>query len=656
MCKVSLAGPLILICLSLSLLAQDGGKAGQEGPQEKQKEKLEYEVTVTANRVETSVKETASSVTVITRQDLEKTKKISVLEALAEVVGLSITQNGPLGSSSSVLIRGANSEHTKVMVDGMELNDPMTPSRTFDMGLLMVESIERIEIARGPQSTLYGSDAMGGVINIITRQEQGTPRFHVSAQAGSYATMNGNAEVSGRSGRLSYSAGAAFVESEGFSAAGSQYEGNTENDGYQNLTLSGKLGYHPQDNLDLSLSVRSIDSRLDIDHSGGGDNSDDPNSVQDYNAILIGGHARGLFSRNRWESTLNASFLQYVRRQDNPPDEINPHDSEKGLFESDLVKIDWQNNVFAHESNTVTAGLMYSREQGESEYTSESIWGPYESRFPKQSTDNFGAYLQDRINLDGTFFAALGARYDIHSQAGGALTYRIAPGFNLDRTGTRLKASLGTGFKAPSLYQLYAPPTFYGPVGNEHLEPERTLGWDLGMEQRFLGGRLQLGALYFSNSFENLIDFTYTDGYLNVRKASARGAELFLRANPWKDLSLSAEYTRTEARDEDSGEYLLRRPRHKFALRVSTGFTAKGRVTADLLYIGEREDNFWVGYESTRVTLDSYFLINAAAAYDLLPSLQVFARLDNVLNQQYEVVKGYGTPGFSLYAGLRLGK
>lgn len=653
LCRRSLirAPILMLLSCSLSLLAQDSQKTGQE----EQQEKLKHEVTVTANRVETSLEETASSVTVITRQDLEKTKRITVLEALAEVMGLSYTQNGPLGSSSSVQIRGANSEHTKVMIDGMELNDPMTPSRTFDMGLLMVESIERVEIARGPQSTLYGSDAMGGVINIITRQEQGTPRFHVSAQGGTYATLNGNAEVSGRNGKVSYSAGAAYLESEGFSAAGSQYAGNTENDGYTNLTLSGKLGYHPQENLALALNFRSIDSRLDIDNYGG-DYGDEPNSVQDYNAVLLGGSARGLFARSRWESKLSLSFLQYERRQDNPPDGTHAQEAERSLFKSDLLKLDWQNNIFAHENNTVTAGLAYSREQGESEYYSESIWGPYESLFPKQAADTFGVYIQDRINLPGYFFAALGTRYDHHSQAGGALTFRIAPGAYFDRTGTRLKASLGTGFKAPSLYQLYAPANLYGPVGNQDLEPEQTLGWDLGMEQEFLGGRLQLGALYFSNSFENLIDFTYRDGYLNLKKASTRGAELFLRANPWKDLFLSAEYTRIEAKDKESGEYLLRRPKHKLAVRVGTGFAAKGNLTAGLLYMGKREDNFWVGYESTRVTLDSYLLINAAASYDLLPYLQVFARLDNLLNQEYEVVKGYGTPGFSAYAGLRLGK
>jgi len=653
MCRISLIGALILVLLIFppSLLAQGNPHAEQEKPQEK----LEHEVTVTANRVETSIKETASSVTVITRQDLEKTKKFTVLEALAEVMGLSYTQNGPLGSSSSVQIRGANSEHTKVMIDGMELNDPMTPSRTFDMGLLLVESIDRVEIARGPQSTLYGSDAMGGVINIVTRQEHGKPRMHFSAQGGSYSTLNGNAEVSGRSGEISYSAGASYLESGGFSAAGSQYAGNTENDGYRNLTLSGKLGYHPQENLDLDLTFRSIDSRLDIDNYGG-DYGDDPNNVQDYNAILLGGSARGLFAHNRWESKLNLSYLQYERRQDNPPDETHPQESERSHFKSDLLKLDWQNNIFAHKNNTVTAGFAYSREQGESEYYSESIWGPYESLFPKQAADTFGAYIQDRVNLSGNFFAALGARYDHHSQAGGAVTFRIAPGVYFDRTDTRLKASLGTGFRAPSLYQLYAPPTLYGPIGNENLEPERTLGWDLGVEQEFLRGRLRLGALYFSNSFENLIDFTYTDGYLNLKKASTRGAELFLRTNPWKDLFLSAEYTRTEAKDEESGEYLLRRPKHKLALRIGTGFAAKGHVTADLLYVGAREDNFWMGYESTRVTLDGYILINAAASYEFLPLLQIFARLDNLLNQEYEVVKGYGSPGISVYAGLRLGK
>ncbi len=654
MCRKSLIGALILVLwsCSLPLFAQDKPQTEQE----KSQEKLEYEVTVTANRVETSINETASSVTIITRQDLEQTRKITVLEALAEVMGLSYTQNGPLGSSASVQIRGANSEHTKVMIDGMELNDPMTPSRSFDMGLLMVESIERVEIARGPQSTLYGSDAMGGVINIVTRQEQGKPRMHFAAQGGSYSTLNGNAEVSGRSGRVSYSAGAAYLESAGFSAAGSQYAGNTENDGYRNLTLSGKLGYHPRGNLDLGLSFRSIDSRLDIDNFGGGDNSDDPNNVQDYNALLLGGSARGLFFRNRWETRLNLSYLQYERRQDNPPDEIHPLDSERSLFKSDLLKLDWQNNVFAHENNTVTAGLAYSREQGESGYYSESQWGPYESLFPKQAADTIGAYIQDRVNLSGKFFAALGARYDHHSQAGGAVTFRIAPGVYFDRSGTRLKATLGTGFKAPSLYQLYAPANLYGPVGNEDLEPERTLGWDLGVEQEFLRGRLRLGALYFSNSFENLIDFTYTDGYLNLKKASTRGAEVFLRANPWNDLFLSAEYTRTDAKDEASGEALLRRPRHKFALRIGTGFAARGHVTADLLYVGKREDSFWVGYESTRVTLDGYLLINAAASYEILPFLQAFGRLENLLNQRYEVVKGYGTPGFSAYAGLKLGK
>ncbi|GAG17574.1 unnamed protein product, partial [marine sediment metagenome] len=156
-----------------------------DNQQEKATQKLQHKITVTANRIETSVKETASSVSVITREELEKLQKRTVYEALQEVVGLNTTQNGPTGSIASASIRGANSEHTKVLMDGVEMNDPISPSRSFNLGHLLIENIERIEIIRGPQSTLYGSDAMGGVINIITRQRQGKSRFNLSTQGGS---------------------------------------------------------------------------------------------------------------------------------------------------------------------------------------------------------------------------------------------------------------------------------------------------------------------------------------------------------------------------------------------------------------------------------------------------------------------------------------
>jgi vitamin B12 transporter len=431
------------------------------------------------------------------------------------------------------------------------------------------------------------------------------------------------------------------------------YEGNTEADGARNLTVSGKLGYELSGDIGFHLSFRTIRSRLEIDNFGG-NFGDDPNNMERTNALVVGGGARALFARNRWESRLNVSYLEYDRSYDNPVDDLHPSDSDESTYKSGLFKLDWQNNIFAHETNTLTAGLEYAREQGESEYFSESEWGPYESFFPRETAGALGIYFQDRVSLGGRFFAAVGGRYDRHSRAGGAITFRIAPGVFFPETGTRLKATLGTGFKSPSLYQLFAPATPFGPVGNEGLEPEKSTAWDLGIEQDFLGDRLVLGALYFSNAFENLIDYDFVEGYINIGRASTEGGEFFLRARPSASLDFRAGYTLTKARDETSGESLLRRPRHKFSAAISSSITRKGRLSAELVYLGTREDLFWTGIEPERVVLAACTLVNAAASFDVMRHLQVFARLDNILDARYELVKGYGTPGFSLYGGLRL--
>lgn len=640
---------LAVLCLPLLIFSQEKTDALKKLDQEK----LQYEVTVTANRVETPLRETATAVTVITREDIEKLQKTTVLEALEAVTGLTFSQNGPAGSQAALYVRGANPEHTKVMIDGIELNDPITPGRTFDMGLLLIESIDRIEIVRGPQSTLFGSDAMGGVINIVTRRGRGSPQLNFSALGGSYNTLTGNAEITGGTADISYSVGTAYYDSDGFSAAGKQYRGNTEKDGYRNLTLSGNLGFHLPGNFTIDLGIRSINSRMEAD-TGGGDFGDDPNFVQDYDSLQLFGSTRGLFLRNRWESILTLAYLDYDRKHENPIDDQHPTDSDRSHYQSTLFKLDWQNQIFAHESNTLTLGVEYGNERGESEYYSESMWGPFESKFPEQQANNFGLYLQDLVRLSGRFFAAVGARYDNHDQAGGAVTYRVAPVFTLESSGTRFKATLGSGFKAPTLYQLYAPSTGWGPIGNKDLEPERARGWDAGIEQDLMDSRVVLGALYFSNSFTELIDFDYVQGYHNVGKASTRGGEFFLRASPYPQLLLAAEYTRTEAKNEDTGEKLLRRPRDKFTAELSYNVLRKGHLGVSLIHIGKREDLFFENFQSTRVILDSYTLLNLAASYDVLPTLQLFLRLDNILDQEYEMVKGYGTPGFSVYLGFRL--
>lgn len=651
MCRKFYFFVLAISIFFLSLFAEEN----QQGPREDKSSppSLEYDIVVTATRLETPAKEIASSITVIKREDLERTKKCTVLEALQEVLGITVIQNGPLGSAASVQLRGANSEHSLVMMDGIELNDPMSPSRSYDLAHLSVDNIDRVEILRGPQSTLYGSDALGGVIHIITRKGRGKPTLHLSTQGGSYGTLFSNAEISGSTDKIHYSFGTSYSRAAGFSAASAHYEGNKEKDGYKNLTLSGRWGFRPTDHLDFELILHTINTKIDIDNFGGAF-GDDPNNTQEYQSFILKGQVRGLLLRNRWEQKLSISYVDYDRNYQNPTDEFHPFDSDHSEFKSKQWKLDWQHNFFLHKTNTLTFGLEHQQEEGQSEYYSQSLSGPFSSLFLHQKAHNTGVYTQEQIRWADRFFATLGVRIDHHSQAGTSLTYRIAPAYLIEQTGTKFKATFGTGFKSPSLYQLYAPGTVWGPIGNEDLDPEESSSWDAGIEQILLHNKLICSATYFSSKYENLIDFDFTLGYINISKASSKGAEFLLQARPFDQLRFEASYTRTQAKDDETGKHLLRRPKDKLTAKVNFDFLEKGHISLSLIHIGEREDMEWTGWTATRITMPSYTLLDAALSYDIIPNAEIFLRLDNILDEDYELIKGYGTPGFSAYGGVKV--
>ena len=638
---------LVFIIFSFNLLAQENKE------KEKQTPPLKHEVVVTATRLETPSKEVASSFTVISKEELERTKKTTVLEVLQEVLGVAVIQNGPNGGVASVFIRGAHSEHTLVLMDGVELNDPISPSRSFDLAHLTLENIQRIEVLRGPQSTLYGSDAIGGIINIITKKGQGEPKFHLSTYGGSYGTFAVSAGIDGGTEKIQYSLGAFRLRSEGFSAASTSYSGNEEKDGYRNLTLSGRLGYCPMENLSINFTVRTINTETDIDNSGG-DYGDDPNYIQKYDALFFKSQAIALLLNNRWEQKLSLSLVDYSRQHDNPADTSHPFDSENGFFKSKLFKVDWQNNLFLHKTNTLTFGIEYQQEEGESKYLSESMWGSYSSTFPLKKTQTTGVYIQEQIRIANQFFTTVGIRHDIHNQFGRSTTYRLAPAYFIEKTGTKLKATYGTGFKSPSLYQLYAPETLWGPIGNEGLCPEKSTGWDIGIEQELLEGKALLGATYFFNNYKNLINFDFLKGYTNIGKAESKGVELFLQVRPVDDLSFNMTYTRTEAKDKDTDTNLIRRPKDKFSATFNYQFIKKCNIYFSLIHIGKRGDLDFSSFPSTQITLPSYTLFNAVVSYDLIQNAQIFIRFDNIFNEKYEMLKGYGTPGFSGYGGIKI--
>ncbi len=643
----------LLFALALTILSINVHSQEKLKKEKVSTSSLQHEIIVTATRLETPAKEIASSVTVITKEELEQAKKMTVLEALQEVLGVAIIQNGPAGGAASVFLRGANSEHTLILMDGVELNDPISPSRSFDLAHLTLENIERIEILRGPQSTLYGSDALGGVVNIISKKGQGKPKLSLSSVGGSYSTLISNAGISGSTEKIHYSLAASYFRSAGLSAASTNYEGNQEKDGYRNLSLSGRFGFRLKDNLEVDLILRTLKTKTDIDNFGGA-YGDDPNNVQEYNALFLKTQIRNLMLNNRWEQKLGLSLVDYDRRHENPTDEAHLFDSEKGSFKSKLFKIDWQNNFFLHETNTLTFGIDYQEEQGESEYHSDGIWGPFSSIFPLKRAHITGFFLQDQIRLADRFFATLGVRLDEHSQFGSAVTYRLAPAYFIEGTLTKFRATLGTAFKSPSLYQLHAPGTFLGPIGNKDLKPEKSTGWDIGVEQQILGGKVMLGATYFYNDYKNLINFDFLQGYTNIGKAESKGAELLIQARPSDYLLCTATYTTVEAKDKDTDIYLLRRPKDKLSVKLNYSFLKKGNINLSLIHIGERDDLDFSTWPSTRVTLPSYTLVNAALSYDLIKNVQIFCRLDNIFNKEYEMIKGYGTPGFSAYGGVKV--
>jgi vitamin B12 transporter len=618
---------------------------------ESEEDEETQEVVVSATKLEIPTREVGSDITVITSDQIEKMQKTFVVDILKTAPALDVNQSGGPGSAASIFIRGAKSEHTLVIIDGVEMNDPTTPGRTFNFAHLSVDDIERIEILRGPQSTLYGSDAIGGVINIITKRGSGKPHGSASIEGGSYGTYNGSAGGSGGNEWMHYTAGFSHWNTDGISAA-SENEGNTERDKYKNTTVYGTLGLVPADNFDLDFTLRFIDADSDGD-IGAGAGSDDPNYITMSQQLLFRTQGRLYLFNDIWEQTAGFSFANHDLNAHNDPNDNNPETPDTFLrssYNGKVLKFDWQNNFYIHDTNTATFGIETEEDRGVSSYYEDtgSEWGPYINDFENKTARTTGYYLQDQIKLWNSWFTTVGVRFDDHDTFGTETTYRFATAYLVHRTGTKIKATYGTGFKAPTLIQLYSY------WGNEDLNPEESTGWDFGLEQSLLENRASVGATYFYNEIDDLINFEGM-GYTNVGRAVIKGVELFGSMKPVEPLDMRFNYTYTNAKDIATAEDLIRRADHKFSLELDYGFLEKGNVHLGILYVGERDDLVYdpVTYVSERVRLQGYVTVDPAVSYQVSDAVQMFFRVDNLFNRDYEGISGYGTPGISAYGGLK---
>lgn len=610
-------------------------------------EQVEEAMVVTANRIETPASEVGSSITIVSAETISQLGHSSILDVLRTVPALHVVQNGGPGAAASIFIRGAKSEHTLILVDGIEINDPMTTGRLANPAHLSVADVERIEIIRGPQSTLYGSDAMGGVIHIITRSGQGPFGGEVNAEYGQYATRRGMGHLGGSTEHLRYALSFAHGRTKGFSRAQARNI-PMEDDGSTQSHLTGKILAHLSDAITLGLVASRTDADADLDNQGG-PLGDDPNYTSDTAQTLAQTLAQLRLLDGRWTQRLAISWSDHQYHEQNPVDRDHPNDRSKSDYSGSSLKLDWQHQLKIGKRHTIVLGAETEREEGSSTYSSETTWGPYNETFAEQDATTSGVYVQDQIRLRNRWVSTLGARLDEREAFGSQFTYRLTTSYDFPRARTRFRASYGTGFKAPSLYQLYSS------YGNPDLQPETGKGWDVGLEQDLPGRHFTLSLTCFSQDFDQMIDFDSVRWlYVNVSEARVRGVELEMTAHPHQDFTIQAHLSVNDTEDGSTGEKLIRRPQLHGGLGCTYTLPQKGNVSLNLRHVGKRDDLDFDVWPAQRVRLDAYWLLDLALNFRLSAHLKLTLRGENLLDETYQEVLGYATPGRSGFGGIRV--
>jgi vitamin B12 transporter len=581
-------------------------------------------VVVSASRLSTAQQDLGSSVSVITSEDIQKQQADSVYEALRQVPGLSITNKGGAGRQTSVRLRGAEDGHTLVLIDGMEVNDASATSNSFDFGTLSTAGIERIEVVRGPQSGVHGSDAMGGVINIVTKKGEEGLHARAEAEAGSFNTRRGQVSLSGGNGWADINLTASRFMTEGISAA-DENNGNTENDPHRQTTLQGTVGLNPVPGFRLDGTFRYVDSSTESDTGRPLADADVvSNELQRYGTLSAKLDTLG----GRWVHEVKQGVTDIYR------DSITSFNVSK--FNGQRLSTEYNSRLFFPNNLEMVLGGELETEEAENND------GLDESR------RNPSGFVEIRQNAK-RYTLAFAGRYDDPEDFDPEATYRATGSYRIPGWGSRLHGSYGTGYKAPTLYQLYAPdivfPTFTYKVGNPNLESETSRGWDLGIEQAFFEDKVVADVTYFHNRFENLIEyFDNTVGYENVSTARTRGLETSLTVTPLMNLKIRASATWLDAENLDSGEELLSRPDRKAHLRVDYSFASGASVTAQVRHRSEQPD--FNGTSDAHTVADLALEVPANDVWTLK------GRVENVTDLEYQEVYGYGTRGRSAYVGV----
>ena len=602
-------------------------------------------IIVAANRDETPLSQVGQSVTIITTEDIKRRQAVAVVDLLRTVPGVIFTRNGGIGTSTSVNIRGADSDQTVALIDGVKINDPSSPGSGFNFGNLLTGNISRIEVVRGSQSVLWGSQAIGGVINIITREPTEDLTFNANAEYGWRDTGQIIGNVSGKFGPVSASVGAGYLRSDSLSAF-NEARGATERDGYKNYGANAKFNIALSDAISVDLRGWYSNGKVGIDGFAPptfafGDTRETAETEElvgyaGLNAAFLDGRFRNRIAFAYTDTTrenLDVSGASPVQTFD-----------AKGKNE----RLEYQGNF----EIATGYGLTFGAETEKSSFRTASFGGPV-SRADARINSFYGQLSVTPV--DGLTLTA-GARRDDHDTFGGKTTFAANGVFSPNGGATTVRGSYGEGFKTPSLFQLFSD------FGNTTLRPESSKGWDAGITQKLLDGAVEVGATWFHRNTSNQIVFiscaTPLTGicvgrpfgtYDNVARARAKGLEFGLTLKPVEALTVQANYSWIDAENRANGLKLARRPSQSVNASVDYRWAFGLETGATVTHVGDSFDN-----ASNTRRLDGYVLVDLRASYPITQGVSLYGRIENLFNEEYETIFRYGTPRRAAYAGVRL--
>ncbi len=613
-------------------------------------------LVVTATRTPEPQERLGTPVTILTQEDL-RAAGVDLRDALRTVPGLAVVGQGGRSATTSIFSRGGESNFNLILIDGVKVN---SAGGDFDFGDLTLDNIERIEILRGPQSALYGSEAVASVIQIITKKGQGAPTADLDFQGGSFATLEERASFQFGRDDFGFSVGVSRIDTDGHLAV---------NNEFRNTIVSSRADYSMGNWLQTQLSLRYSDSRNHFPTGSAGDRFDtpDPNQFLDRKRLVLSPRIEAQ-AFPWWNHVLQLGYSHENRFFDDPADAgVDFFGAFQSDTDEDRISADylWHFGPWAAMELNARPTFGFAAEEESIDRTSISAGT---QTILDVSRTNYAFFTQLQLSFQDRLFFTPGFRFDDNGNFGTAVSPKFPLAYLIPTWGTKLRGSYAEGIKAPTFIEVFGISTL---IGNRNLGPEEARSWEIGFDQDLWKNRVHFGFTYFHNRFKNLIAFVSGPGpnFLNIQEAETKGAEITLSASPGFGFTLRGSYTLTDTEVVDNGgvgglsfiegQELLRRAKHRGSFQAGyQGKHLQGMLT--LLVVGDASDLNFSQFPSRRITLGGYEHVDLYLSYPLpwkLPGVRT-ARLQvqvkNLLDENYEEVFGFSTPGVSAIGGLKL--